>query len=96
MGEMFDPVTYAKKCIEEKMENLLPEKVEMPCATVDMKKLKEITSMGRTYLETNFTCLPQVRELDVSVTTKKLWLYPEVANVWRKHAKENRIRKLEE
>ena len=88
---MFDPIEYAKQCIEEKVEASLP--IEILYATVDMKKLVLITSHSDTYLRQHFICTPEAKALSCSPTSKELWKYPDIRDCWLEFCDRNKIRK---
>ncbi|MGM0238478.1 hypothetical protein [Enterococcus sp. AZ103] len=90
METFFDPVEYAKECVRKEVERLMP--TEILFATVDMEKLTIICSHSRTYLEQNFVCTKEAKELECSPTTKRLWKYPEIRDCWLKYCDENGVK----
>lgn len=84
---LFDPVEFAKQCIREKVNSMIPDKLMY--ATIDMKKLIEITSHSESYLRKNFICTVAAKKLSCSPTTKELWKYPEIRNCWLDFCTEN-------
>lgn len=86
----FDPVQYAKECIQEKVNEALP--IEILYATINMKKLVEITGYSESYLRQNFTCTKEAKKLECGTTSKYLWKYPEIRDCWRKFCDQNNIR----
>lgn len=88
--EVFDPVEFAKHCIREKIESMIPEKIVY--ATVDIKKLVEITNHSASYLRKNFTCTDEAIALSCSPTTKELWKYPEIRDCWLDFCESNKVR----
>lgn len=87
---LFDPVEYAKKCIYDKVESLMPK--EILFATIDINKLVQITSHSVTYLEKNFINTPEARALECSPTTKRLWKYPEIRDCWLEFCVRNNVK----
>lgn len=77
---LFDPIEYTKRCIEKKVEEALPP--EILYATVDMKKLIDITSHSDTYLRKHFINTPEAKALSCSPTSKELWKYPDIRDCW--------------
>lgn len=88
MQTTFDPVEYAKECIEQKVSEIVPK--EIIYATINIKKLMEITGYGRSTLERGFLCTEEAEMLNVSTTSKKVWLYPEIAEAWREYSLNNK------
>ncbi|MES5415526.1 hypothetical protein ABVF54_14205 [Enterococcus mundtii] len=84
---LFDPVEYAKNCIEDQVEKLMPK--EILFATIDIKKLVQLTSHSVAYLEKNFINTAEAKELECSPTTKRLWKYPEIRDCWLEFCKQN-------
>lgn len=85
---LFDPVEYAKRCIEEEVEKLLPK--EILFATIDMKILVQITNHSDSYLKQNFIITPEAQSLECSPTTKHLWKYPEIRDCWLEFCERNK------
>lgn len=77
---LFDPVDYAKQCIREEVEKLMPK--EILFATIDMNKLIQITSHSQSYLEQNFVNTTEAQSLECSPTSKRLWKYPDIRECW--------------
>lgn len=87
---LFDPVDYAKQCIREEVEKLMPK--EILFATIDMNKLVQIASHSQTYLEQNFVNTPEAQALECSPTSKRLWKYPEIRDCWLEFCIRNKIK----
>lgn len=91
MESYFDPIAYAKECIETKVEKMMPKEVLF--ATVDMNKLVQLTSHSKSYLKTSFIVTPEAKALECSPTTKRLWKYPEIRYCWLEFCEVNKIKR---
>lgn len=81
MENYFDPLEYAKDCIEKEIQSQMAERIQQ--ATVDIKMLAKISCHSTSYLEKYFVVTDEARELERSPSTKRLWLYPEIRDCWR-------------
>lgn len=90
-SNLFDPIEFAKECIREKVENQLP--TEILYATINMKKLVEITGYSDSYLRQHFTCTDEAIALECGPASKGLWKYPEIRDCWRDFCDRNNLRK---
>lgn len=87
----FDPVEYAKLCIEAEVERRMPK--EILFATIDINKLVQIASHSVSYLEQNFINTPEAKALECSPSAKRLWRYPEIRECWLDFCVQNNIKK---
>lgn len=83
MTTAFDPVSYAKECIDRRVSEIVPEKIMH--ATINMHQLAEITGYSERYLRIEFIVTPEAMKLEVGPGRKAAWLYPEIRDCWRNY-----------
>lgn len=88
---LFDPVEYAKQCIEKQVEKLMPK--EILFATIDINKLVQISCHSVSYLEQNFINTAEAKALECSPTSKRLWKYPEIRECWLEFCDHNNVKR---
>lgn len=89
METNFDPVEFAKQCIREKVDSLLPSSLMR--ATINLHQLSEITGYSERYLQKEFIWTEDAKALEASTNTKYLWFYPEIRDCWREFCRNNKV-----
>lgn len=58
-------------------------KNEQLVMSISLNELVRITGVSKSLLEKSFVPRPETKAVEYRVGTKRLWLYPEIREVWR-------------
>lgn len=83
------PDELIEEVVKEKVEEKLNEFKHI-YASINMKKLVELTGLSKTTLTNHYTNHPDFMDITVKHGTRVLYLYPECLEVYKKLIKERK------